>query len=99
MAGDVKLAEDKYQNKMQFGHVKMSSLGQVTTAAIWDATSDRHVRISPEAGEAFVHIGTEVTPTNGATGFHVTSTEYFIVRAGEYIGSSAVLNVIELGET
>jgi len=97
--GNVKIAEDQYSNKMQFGHVKMDTLSQVTTATVWDANSDKHVRMNPEGGDAYVYIGNSATtPTDGSDGFYLNGAEYFIVRAGEYIGSSSTLNCIELGE-
>ena len=97
-AGNVKLARDRYENDMQFGHIDMSTTASVTTAGVWDATSDRHVRIAP-SGDTYIAISlTAVTPSSAADGFLLTSAEYFIVRAGEYIGASAAVSVVSLGE-
>ena len=39
MAGNVKLAEDRYQNKMQFAHLKCDTAVTITTAG-WTITTD-----------------------------------------------------------
>ena len=97
--GQTKIAQDAYRNNMQFGHVEMASLTQITTAEVWNADYDKHVRITPEGGSAFVYIGdSATTPADGTTGFALAGTEYFIVRAGEYIGASAAISCIQLGE-
>lgn len=102
--GTVKIAEDRYQNKLQFAHINSASAQNITTATQWD-TSDRHVVITPVSADAYVTIAaTAVTPDGTGTGnsrgkFIPFGGSYTtIVRAGEYIGASAEVNVVSLGE-
>jgi len=105
MAGNVKLAEDRYQNKMQFAHLKCDTAKTITTATQFDTTSDRHVVITPVSADAYVTIdNAETTPTGSGTGnslgklIKVGSSYTTIVRAGEYIGASSAVNCVALGE-
>lgn len=103
--GTVKIAEDRYQNKLQFAHINSASAQNITTATQWDTTSDRHVVITPVSADAYVTIAaTAVTPDGTGTGnsrgkFIPFGGSYTtIVRASEYIGASAEVNVVSLGE-
>lgn len=105
MAGNVKIAEDRYQNKMQFAHIKCASAVTITTAAVWDATSDRQVVITPTISDAYVTISaTAVTPAGTGSGNTLGKFVTFggsyttVIRSGEFIGASSAINVVELGE-
>ena len=98
--GETKIAEDKYQNKLQFSHINTASYSSVTTAVEWNANYDRHVVITPESADAWVKItATSNTPAT-SQGFLIKNGASYttIIRAGEYIGASAACNVVELGE-
>jgi len=105
MSGNVKIARDRYENNMQFAHINAASAATITTATQWDTTSDRHVVITPTTGDAYVTIAaTAITPTGTGTGTSLGKLVTFgssyttIIRASEYIGASAAVNVVELGE-
>tara|TARA_X000001388_G_C2189589_1_gene106962 strand:+ start:41 stop:370 length:330 start_codon:yes stop_codon:yes gene_type:complete len=106
---NVKIAEDRYQNKMQFAHLKLTSAQNLAAASttVWDATSDRHVVITPTASDAYVSVapnGTSTVPNGSGTGYSLGKLVTFgssyttIVRAGERIATSAIINVVSLGE-
>ena len=101
----VKIAEDQYQNKMQFSHINAASALTVTTAVQWDTTQARHVVITPTTADAYVTVAaTAITPTGTGTGtslgkfINFGSSYTTIIRKDEYIGASAAVNVVELGE-
>tara|TARA_E500000305_G_scaffold111247_1_gene122227 strand:- start:143 stop:460 length:318 start_codon:yes stop_codon:yes gene_type:complete len=103
--GKVQIAEDKYKNKLQFAHLDCASAQNITTATQWDTTSDRHVVITPVSADAYVTIDdAATTPTGTGSGNSLGKLVTFgssyttIVRAGEYIGASATVNVVSLGE-
>jgi hypothetical protein len=105
MAGNVKIAEDRYQNKMQFAHLKCDTAKTITTATQFDTTSDRHVVITPVSSDAYVTIDDAATTPSGtgngnSLGKLITfgSSYTTIVRAGEYIGATAAVNCVALGE-
>lgn len=102
---NVKIAQDRYNNDMQFAHLNCASAQSVTTATQWDTTSDRHVVITPVSSDAFVTIDDlATTPTGTGSGNSLGKLITFgssyttIIRAGEYIGASASVNVVNLGE-
>tara|TARA_R100000353_G_scaffold53179_2_gene42523 strand:+ start:6355 stop:6669 length:315 start_codon:yes stop_codon:yes gene_type:complete len=102
---NVKIAEDRYQNKLQFAHINCSTAKNLTTSEVWDATSDRHVVITPTSTDAYVTIASSSsTPTGTGTGNSLGKFIPFggsyttIIRAGEFIGSSSSVNVVSLGE-
>jgi hypothetical protein len=106
---DIMLAEDRYQNKMQFAHLNASQAQNLAAASttVWDAGSDRHVVITPTTADAYVSVtpnGTSTVPdgtgTNYSLGKLITfgSSYTTIVRAGERIATSAIINVVSLGE-
>jgi len=103
--GAVQIAEDKYKNKLQFAHLNCASAQNITTATQWDTTGDRHVVITPVSADAYVTIAaTNVTPNGENSGNSLGKFIPFggsyttIVRASEYIGASAEVNVVSLGE-
>ena len=103
--GGVKIAEDQYQNKMQFSHFNAASAATVTTAVQWDTTQPRHVVITPTTSDAYVTIAaTAITPTGTGSGTSLGKLITFgssyttTIRTNEYIGASAAVNVVELGE-
>ena len=102
---NVKIAQDRYNNDMQFAHLQCVSAQSVTTAVQWDTASDRHVVITPVSSDAFVTIDDlATTPTGTGSGNSLGKLITFgssyttIIRAGEYIGASASVNVVNLGE-
>lgn len=98
--GEVKTAEDRYQNKLQFSSLNTAAAQNITTAVVFNATYDQHVRITPTAGDAwFEKSGATFTPTVSSGAFlPYGAIESIIVRAGEYIGSTAEINVVPYGE-
>jgi len=105
----VKIAEDKYQNKLQFAHIDVASAKNLAAASttVWDATSARHVVITPTAADAYVSVtpnGTSTVPDGTGTGYSLGKLITFgssyttIVRAGERIATSAIINVVSIGE-
>jgi hypothetical protein len=96
---ELKTAEDKYQNKLQFGHLNTAVVAEVTTAAVWDASFDRHIIITPVSADARIEIrATAVTPTTAGFLIKLGGSYTTIIRKGEYLGASATVNVVELGE-
>lgn len=96
--GALKLAEDQYQNKIQAGHVDTSSYQNVTTAVQWDTTQDRFVRIKPTSFDSWIKI-TAASNTPAATeGMYIDDEYHTIIRAGEYIGASSEVNVVNMSE-
>ena len=103
--GTVKIAEDRYQNKLQFAHLNCASAQNITSATQWDTTGDRHVVITPVSADAYVTIDDAATTPDG-TGTGNSRGKFIpfggsyttIVRASEYIGASAEVNVVSLGE-
>ena len=97
--GQVKTAVDTYSNKLQFGHLNTAVTAEITTAQVWDATYDRYVVITPVSADARIEVrATAVTPTTAGFLIRNGASYTTIVRAGEYIGASATVNVVELGE-
>jgi|TARA_R100000005_G_scaffold96622_1_gene85266 hypothetical protein len=101
----VKIAEDRYQNKLQFAHIKCGTAKNITTSQVWDADGDRHVVITPTSVDAYVCISAaSSTPTGTGDGDSLGKFIPFggsyttIIRKGEYIGASASVNVVSLGE-
>jgi hypothetical protein len=105
----VQIAEDKYKNKLQFSHLKVSTAKNLAAASttVWDTTGDRHVVITPTASDAYVSVtpnGTSTVPDGTGTGYTLGKLITFgssyttIVRAGERIATSAIINVVSLGE-
>jgi hypothetical protein len=93
----LKTAEDKYSNKLQFGHINTAVTAEITTAQVWDASFDRHIAITPVAADARIEIrATAITPTTA--GMLIKGTYTTIIRAGEFLGASSTVNVVELGE-
>ena len=101
------LAQDRYNNNMQYAHFNASQAQNLAAASttVWDSGSDRHVVITPVSADAYVTIAaTAVTPDGTGTGnsrgkFIPFGGSYTtIVRAGEHIGASAEVNVVSLGE-
>ena len=85
---NVKIAEDRYQNKMQFAHLRVSSAQNLA--------ADAYVSVTPN--------GTSTVPNGSGTGYSLGKLVTFgssyttIVRAGERIATSAIINVVSLGE-
>ena len=100
MAGNWKLGRDKYNNFAQFGHWNTANYKNVTTAEVFDATSDRDVDITPTTDDAWVKITAATnTPTADEGRFiPIGQTVTTIIRVGEYIGSTSEINVVALGE-
>ena len=97
--GQVKTAIDTYANKLQFGHLNTAVTAEITTAQVWDATYDRYIVITPTAADARIEIrATAVTPTTAGFLIKLGASYTTIIRKGEYIGASATVNVVELGE-
>ena len=96
--GDVKIAEDFYQNKMQFAHIDTANAANVTSTSA--AFAGKHVVITPVSSDAWIVIGAGSQSPSTNTGKLITfgSSYTTIIRAGEQIASSATVNVCPLGE-
>ena len=110
--GVTKIAEDVYQNNLQFTHINCVGTGgraatNLTASTVWDTSSDRQIVITPISTAAYVNITangvTTVaagTSTGDATGKFIPygSSYTTIIRKNERISASATVNVVELGE-
>mgnify|MGYP003155003222 FL=1 len=105
----VKIAEDLYQNKLQFAHLDTSTSLKVTggaTSVQFSTSLDRHIVITPITADAYVAIttGSQSAPSSSGSGntlgklIKLGSSYTTIIRQNEYISSSADLNVVALGE-
>lgn len=112
--GAVKIAEDVYQNNLQFAHLNCVGTGgrgatNLTSSTVWSTSSDVHVVITPIAADAYVNItangvttvaGSDVSTAGDATGKFIPFGGSYttIIRKDERISASATVNVVELGE-
>ena len=110
----VKIAEDVYQNNLQFTHINCVGTGgrgatNLSSSTVWDTSSDRQVVITPISTDAYINItangvttvaGSDVSTAGDATGKFVPfgSSYTTIIRKNERISASATVNVVELGE-
>lgn len=110
----VKIAEDVYQNNLQFTHINCvgtSGRGATNLSAstVWDTNSDRQVVITPISVGTYVNItangvttvaGSNTSSAGDATGKFIPfgSSYTTIIRKNERISASATVNVVELGE-
>ena len=106
---DIMLAQDRYNNNMQYAHFNASQAQNLAAASttVWDSGSDRHVVITPVSADAYVSVtpnGTTTVPDGTGTGYSLGKLITFgssyttIVRAGERIATSAIINVVSIGE-
>ena len=112
--GVTKIAEDVYQNNLQFTHINCVGTGgraatNLTASTVWDTSSDRQIVITPIATDAYVNItangvttvaGSDTSTAGDATGKFIPfgSSYTTIIRVNERISASATVNVVELGE-
>jgi|TARA_X000001382_G_scaffold31501_1_gene20434 hypothetical protein len=107
--GVVKIAEDVYQNNMQFAHLDTATSLKVTggsTSVQFNTSSDKHIVITPLIADAYVSItaASQAAPSASGSGnslgklIKLGSSYTTIIRKNEYISSSADLNVVALGE-
>jgi hypothetical protein len=110
----VKIAEDVYQNNLQFTHINcVGTLGRGATnlsaSTVWNTAEQKHIVITPISTAAYVNItangvttvaGSNTSSAGDATGKFIPygSSYTTIIRAGERISASATVNVVELGE-
>jgi len=96
--GDVKIAEDFYQNKMQFAHIDTANAANVTSTSA--AFAGKHVVITPVSSDAWIVIGAGSQSPSTNTGKLITfgSSYTTIIRKDEQIAASASVNVCPLGE-
>ena len=98
--GKVKLAEDQYRNKMQLAHVDTASFVNIAALGkqVWDSTSDRIVRIIPTTGEAWIGIKAATFTPAADEGMYINAEYHTVIRKNEWIGSSAIINVVNVSE-
>ena len=97
--GVVKIAEDVYQNNLQFAHLDTANAASVTSTSA--AFAGKHVVITPISADAWIVIGdgSQSTPSAGTGKIIPFGSSYTtIIRTGEQIASSASVNVCPLGE-
>jgi hypothetical protein len=110
----VKIAEDVYQNNLQFTHINCVGTGgrgatNLSASTVWDTNSDRQVVITPISVGTYVNItangvttvaGSNTSSAGDATGKFIPfgSSYTTIIRKNERISASATVNVVELGE-
>ena len=96
--GVVKIAEDFYQNKMQFAHIDTANAANVTTSSA--AFAQKQVVITPVSADAYIVIGagSQSTPTTNGKLVKLGTSYTTIIRAGEQIAASSSVNVCPLGE-
>ena len=100
MSTPLKTAEDTYQNKLPFGHISTPDYQNVTTAVEWNADFDKHVIITPVAADAWIGIEAATFTPASTEGFLIKLGASYttIIRKGEWVGASAEVNIVELGE-
>ena len=105
--GTVKIAEDVYQNNLQFAHLKTSTSLNIAAArnAQINTVSDVSLVVTPISAGGYINVATSTTTCNGTgTGdsrgkfIPLGSSYTMIVRKDEYINASVEINVVELGE-
>lgn len=107
--GVVKIAEDVYQNNLQFAHLDTATSLKVTggsTSVQFNTSNDKHIVITPITNDAYVAITAASQSAPSASGsanslgklIKLGSSYTTIIRKNEYISSSADLNVVALGE-
>lgn len=99
----VKIAEDIYQNKLQFAHVKTADAVTIGSGAVNSSlasTYTRHIVITPTTAAAYVSIGVGISAPSSGDGLLIPfGTSYTtILRKGESIGVHAECQVCPLGE-
>ena len=98
--GAVKIAQDVYNNNMQFAHLDTDNAANLTTTASSTAFQGKHVVITPVSEDAWVQIssGTITGTVNTGKLIPFGSSYTTIIRSDEKIASSANVNVCPLGE-
>lgn len=96
--GEVKIAEDKYRNKLQFAHLDTANGDNVTAST--SAFAGKHVVITPVSSDAYISIGagTQSATTGNGKLIKLGSSYTTIIREGEQIDSTTTINVCPLGE-
>ena len=99
--GNIKAGEDRYNNKLQFAHLRTDLYVNVSAGGTYENTgTDRAVVLTPTVADAWIKIeGSTPSPATDE-GFLLPAGGSYttILRAGEHIGSTAVLNIVPLGE-
>ena len=99
--GNIKAGEDRYNNKLQFAHLRIHYCINLYASGTYENTgADRAVVLTPTVADAWIKIeGSTPSPATDE-GFLLPAGGSYttILRAGEHIGSTAVLNIVPLGE-
>lgn len=98
----VKLAEDRYQNKLQISHVNTARFLALAadTPTVYTADFDQHVCITG-ASDAFIQVRRVSTAAATDEGFNYLGGTYYhtTLRKGEYISSTAAIHICSIGES
>ena len=100
MGTPIKTAEDRYSNKLQFGHISTPDYQNVTSAVAFNADYDQHVQITPVAAASWIGIESATFTPATSEGMLIKNGASYttIIRKGEWIGASTEINVCPLGE-
>ncbi len=94
--GKFVLPKDSTSERAQFAHLLTGESVNITTPTLLNADFDIYVSIIPTGGDAYI----SVTPTAALStvGKFINGEYSTIVRAGEYLGATASINVTPYGE-
>ena len=98
--GKMKIAEDRYQNKLQFSHIDTASSQTIAALCVAEFTTKSNVRIATTGADTYLTVETAThTPVAGTGMFLIGGGEYHtVINAGEWLGSVAEINVTNLGD-
>ena len=100
--GKTKISEDRYQNKMQISHIDTANyFNLVAGVPVRISTvSDTHIRVASTGTDAWVRVHSDSYIPAANVGMFLAAGDSYhtTLRAGEYIGSTVILNIVPLGE-
>ena len=99
--GNIKAGEDRYNNKLQFAHLRTDLYTNIAASGTYENTAaDRAVVLTPTVSDAWTKIEASAPTAADGEGFLLPAGGSYttILRAGEHIATTAELNVVPLGE-
>ncbi len=95
-AGKFVLPKDSTSERAQFAHLLTGESASITSPTLLNADYDIYVSIVPTSGDAYISVS--ATAALDTPGKLIQGEYSTIVRAGEYLGASAEINVTPYGE-
>ena len=98
--GKMKIAEDRYQNKLQFSHVDTENSQTIAAGGVAEFAIKTNVRIASTSADTYITVEQSThTPASGTGMFLAGGDSYHtVINAGEWLGSVAEVNVTPLGD-